>query len=374
MVVVYAVRHLGLTGGVKVLFQHVELLRSLGHKVHLIARFVDEEIDKEWGFRITPEVVPAFNEKYVPTADCIVVTTPKDVEDLWKVASRRGVPLFHFIQSFETEQIIVKLNGKVVPERFLSNDFITRLKYKKKIWGWKQRLKRFDKLYRLPTVKIVISPHLVNGILERYNISSYLLPNGVDQRIFYPKEKKLDYSGTIKILSVGNFKTEWKGIPDILDAVKILKEAGENIHLTRVTPPNVSAAENNYGVIDRFLSRITEREMADVYREAHISVTASTEIEGFGLPPIEAMCAGTPAILTKISPFLAFDDQHDYAYFVNVHQPKEIAAAIMAIAKDNRLREKLIERGFEVAGKYTLEVLGRRLEEILRSHIDKGRA
>jgi glycosyltransferase involved in cell wall biosynthesis len=86
------------------------------------------------------------------------------------------------------------------------------------------------------------------------------------------------------------------------------------------------------------------------------------------------MCAGTPTILTKISPFLAFDDQHDYAYFVNVHQPKEIAAAIMAIAKDNQLREKLIERGFEVAGKYTLEVLGSRLEEILRSHIDKGRA
>jgi glycosyltransferase involved in cell wall biosynthesis len=373
MEIVYAIRHVGLTGGVKVFFQHIELLRKMGHKVHLITRFIDEKIDEDWGFRVVPEKVPAFKEMYVPEADGIVVTTPKDVEDLWKIAKKRGIPLFHFIQSFETQQIIVKINGDVVPDRFLKKNLLTKIKYMKKVWGWKRRLKRFDKLYRLPTVKIVISPHLVTGIEKRYNTPCYLLPNGIDQKVYYPKEKELDYSGTIRIASVGNFSTEWKGIPDILKAVKILKEEGKDIFLTRVAPPNISEAEKNYGVVDRFLIRISEQEMANLYRETHIFITASTEIEGFGLPPVEAMSTGTPVILTKISPFLAFDKIHDYAYFVDVHKPEEIAEGVVAIAKDRALRERLIERGLKVSGKYSLEMLGGRLEEILRRHIGKRR-
>ena len=89
MEIVYAIRHVGLTGGVKVFFQHIELLRKMGHKVHLITRFIDEKIDEDWGFRVVPEKVPAFKEMYVPEADGIVVTTPKDVEDLWKIAKKR---------------------------------------------------------------------------------------------------------------------------------------------------------------------------------------------------------------------------------------------------------------------------------------------
>jgi glycosyltransferase involved in cell wall biosynthesis len=362
---VYAIRHVGMTGGVKVFFQHVELLRKMGHTVRLIARFIDEE----WGFRVTPEIVPSFSEEHVPEADGIVVTTPKDVRDLWKVAKKRKIPLFHFMQGFEPDYVLERIRGDVVPEFFRSKDVLTRMKYAKKIFGWRRKLKRFDTLYRLPSKKIAISPHLVEGVEKRYSMPCSLLPNGIDRNVFFPKSGELDYSGTLKILSVGNFNLEYKAIPDILNAVKILKGQGRDVFLTRVSPADISDAERRHGAADRFFVRISEAEMANLYRESHILVSASTEIEGFGLPPVEAMNTGTPVILTKISPFLAFDPVHDYAYFVNVHKPDEIAQGIIDIAEGKALRGALIRRGFEVSNKYSVETIVKMLEDILQKHI-----
>ena len=364
MRLIYAIRHVGMTGGVKVFFQHVELLRGLGHQVFLFTRFVD----KEWAYRVKPEIVSSFDDS-LPEADAIVVTTPKDVEELWKVAHKRSIPLFHFLQGFEPDYVLERITGQVVPERFRGRDLLTRLKYRNKIGEWKKKLKRFDRLYELPTVKMAIAPHLVLGVEQRYKVPCYLLPNGIDPGVFYQKEKELDYTSTLKILSIGNYGIEYKAIPDIIEAVRILKEQGRDVSLTRVSPADIPEVERNSGIVDRFFVRISEVQMADLYRESHILISASTEIEGFGLPPMEAMSAGTPVILTNISPFLAFDDLHNYAYFVNVHNPEEIARGILEIAQNNALRESTIKRGLEVSGKYHLKKMGKRLEEILKEHV-----
>jgi len=365
MKIVYAIRHVGLTGGVKVFFQHVELLRNMGHKVYLITRFIDEE----WGFKVTPEIVPSFDERHVPEADGIVVTMPKDVETLWRIAEKRKIPLFHFLQGFEPDYVLERIRGDVVPEKFRFDNLITKIKYRGKIWVWKRKLKRFDSLYKLPTVKIAIAPHLVASVEKRFNMHCYLLPNGIDQRVFYPKQAELDYSGMLKILSVGNSNIEYKAIRDIIEAVRILKNEGRNIFFTRVSPADIPEVEKNSGVVDRFFIRISEAEMADLYRESHILIAASTEIEGFGLPPVEAMASGTPIILTRVSPFLAFDVSHDYAYFVDVHKPQEIAKGVVEIAQNKTLRDSIIRRGFEAAQKYSLERTGNILEQILKSHV-----
>jgi len=357
-----------MTGGVKVFFQHVELLRGMGHSVHLLTRFIDEE----WGFRVRPEVVPAFDDTTIPDADGIVVTTPKDVEELWEVAKGRGIPLFHFLQGFEPDYVLERIKGSVVPKRFRGTDIISKAKYWYKKREWKDRLKRFDRLYELPTVKMAIAPHLVRGVEERYRTRCYLVPNGIDQDVFYPREKEPDYTDTLKILSVGNYTIEYKAIPDVLAAVRILKEKGIPVHLTRVSPADITEAEKQAEVVDRSLVRISEAEMAALYRESHILIAASTEIEGFGLPPVEAMSTGTPVILTKITPFFAFDDIHDFAYFVDVHKPEAIARGVMDIAQSSSLRKALVTRGFEVSAKYRLSNVGKRLEDIFKEHVSTG--
>ena len=110
MKLVYAIRHVGMTGGVKVFFQHVELLRNMGHTVHLLTRYIDEK----WGFRVRPEVVPAFDEKTIPEADGIVVTTPGRRRSFG--ASRgTGVSLSIFSRGSAPDYVLERINGLLFP-------------------------------------------------------------------------------------------------------------------------------------------------------------------------------------------------------------------------------------------------------------------
>jgi glycosyltransferase involved in cell wall biosynthesis len=216
---------------------------------------------------------------------------------------------------------------------------------------------------------MAISPHLVEGLKKRFGTHSYLLPNGIDLQTFYPKENPLDYSGVLNILSVGNSRIEYKRVPDVWEAVRILKDKGVKVLFTRVSPADIDDAERNQGLVDRFFVRISEREIAQLYRESHVLTAVSSEIEGFGLPPVEAMATGTPVILTRVPPFLAFDPNHDFAHFVNVRQPDEIAQGIINIAQDGALRQNLIRRGLEVSQNYSLERIGMLLENIIKKHV-----
>lgn len=369
MKVIYLIRSVGMTGGVKVFFQHVQLLRNLGHEIPILTK----KILDNWKFPIVPTIIPSFTEKNIPEADAYVVSVPKDVEEVWPVAKKRNIPLFHFMQGFEPDYIMQRITGDVIPDRFRSNDVLTKVRYKKKIWGWKRKLKRFDNIYILPTIKMAISPHLIDGMEKRHGTRPYLLPNGIDLGMFYPKQKTLDYSGVLNIMSVGNSRIEYKRVPDIWEAVRILKGKGVKVQFTRVSPADIDDVEKNLGIVDRFFVRISEKEIAELYRESHVLAAVSTEIEGFGLPPVEAMAAGTPVILTRVPPFLAFDAIHDYAHFVDVRRPDEIAKGIMEIAHNETLRDKLIKRGLEVAQQYSLSHIGVLLENILKDHISVRR-
>jgi len=369
MRIVYAITYWGMTGGVKVMVRHVELLRSLGHDARLVSTIVEEE----WESGIRPEILPSFSDNDFPDTDAIVVTTPRDVEALWPVAEKRGVPLFHFLQGFEPAHVIKRIEGLVVPEKYRSKRIASRLRYKTRVLRWKRSLYRLDRLYRLPTVKMAISPHIVEDVKGRYGVNCRFLPNWIDRGVFHPKTERLNYSDTLNVVSVGTYAIEYKAIPDVNEAVRILKGDGVPVHFTRVSVAEIPEEERHLGIADRFLVQINETEMSRLYRESHVLISASTDIEGFGLPPVEAMSSGTPTVLTRVSPFLAFDTPHDYSYFVEVHRPDEIAKGVIGLAEDESLRESIVARGLDVAEKYSIGRVGALLEKILEDEVKKGR-
>ena len=369
MKIVYAITYWGMTGGVKVLTQHVGALRSRGHDVRLVTRVVEER----WESPFQPEEVSSFSNHTIPEADALVVTAPRDVEVLWPVAKKRGIPLFHFLQGFEPDYNLERISGRVVPERYKGKGPLARLRHIIRIRNWKRELRWFDRLYRLPTVKMAISPHILSGVVNRYGLPCYFVPNGVDRKVFPPKEIKPDYTGELTILSVGNYSIEYKRIPDVHEAVRILKHRGVQVRLMRVSPAPIPEYERKGGSADEYRVKIPETEIAKLYQQCHFYISPSTDIEGFGLPPVEAMSSGTPVILTRVAPFLAFDEPNDYARFVDVYRPEQIADAVMELAGDDGARKNLVRRGFEVAEKYSLQRTGDLLEDVIRTHVSDGR-
>jgi glycosyltransferase involved in cell wall biosynthesis len=75
--------------------------------------------------------------------------------------------------------------------------------------------------------------------------------------------------------------------------------------------------------------------------------------EGFGLPPLEAMACGCPAIVSNVASLPEVCG--DAAEYFNPFEPASIAEAILRVQKEPGLRETLQCRGLERARRFTWE-------------------
>jgi len=91
-----------------------------------------------------------------------------------------------------------------------------------------------------------------------------------------------------------------------------------------------------------FKSGLTQSQLAAAYQQCNVLFFAST-YEGFGLPILEAMACGRPVITSNQPPMT--EVAGDAAMLVSPTEPRQIAAAIDAIASSETLCDELIGKG-----------------------------
>jgi glycosyltransferase involved in cell wall biosynthesis len=69
--------------------------------------------------------------------------------------------------------------------------------------------------------------------------------------------------------------------------------------------------------------------------------------EGFGLPPLEAMAAGTPCLASKIDPLVEVCG--DAVAYCDPRDPADIARRLMELLESQEARQQLRSRGRERA-------------------------
>ena len=109
-----------------------------------------------------------------------------------------------------------------------------------------------------------------------------------------------------------------------------------------------AVTENSSSV--RFVGRITDDER-DLLLSAADALVYPSIFEGFGLPPLEAMAAGTPVIASNTSAMPEI--LGDAALLVDPFDVAAIARAIVRVATEPLLRARLRERGFARAATFT---------------------
>ena len=114
----------------------------------------------------------------------------------------------------------------------------------------------------------------------------------------------------------------------------------------------------------RFLGRVSGEDLPSLYAGAAAFVFASL-YEGFGLPPLEAMASGVPALVSDRGslPEIA----GDAAVIFNPEEPADTSAKIDALLADSGTRAELIRRGVHRAGVFTWESCARTTLDVYRA-------
>lgn len=114
----------------------------------------------------------------------------------------------------------------------------------------------------------------------------------------------------------------------------------------------------------RFLGFIPIEVLRTFYDEAKIFVFPSL-YEGFGLPPLEAMAHGTPVVTSNVSSLP--EVVGNAAVLVNPENVFEIMRALHRVLTDQPLRDRMKERGYQQAMKFSWEISVRRVLDVYRN-------
>ena len=109
----------------------------------------------------------------------------------------------------------------------------------------------------------------------------------------------------------------------------------------------------------RYIEAPSDAEVNELFNHATIFVQTSRH-EGFCLPPLEAMAAGTPVVCTDAHGNRDFCRDGENC-LMPAADPRAVSGALARLFADPALRERLIEEGRRTAAEYEWE---RRIDEV----------
>ena len=203
--------------------------------------------------------------------------------------------------------------------------------------------------------------------INRYFPGEYrIIPNGVDLNRFAsaePFEELRD--GTLNILFVGRFE-ERKGLIHLLKAYHRLRKRKVDARLLVVGAGPKEREYRRYvglrGIRDvEFLGRVDDADKVRYFASADIYCAPNTGQESFGIVLLEAMAAGVPIVASDIHGFKRVVERNVQGILVEPRNPRALAAALYALARDPDLRDEMGEAGRQRAPEFTWDRVTERI-------------
>jgi len=343
MKISFVLSSLRLSGGVKAIIEIANGLIDRGHSVNLIvpkatidpnisATLSQQAVIRESATSLSSKTnifgklqLTYSLAKAIPPSDIIISThTPSTAVTL--IASKffnKGIPIWYFLD---------------YPEMFSNRPVESLLlKYALKWHNGAIAISEFCK-----------------QTLESSNIQVpvKVIPVGISNaEIFSPKnpfDEEFSSPNTASIFFLGDPRPR-KGLADFVKAAEIVYQQNPNIELWIASKMDLTISSP---APYKLFIRPTDQDLVNLYRNCAVFVSASW-VEGFGLPPLEAMACGAPVVLTDSKGVRDFAKNYENCILTPPQNPRALADGILKIIRDPILAEKFRRNGPPTASQFT---------------------
>ncbi len=252
-----------LGGGNKVIFQHAQLLAASGWEITVIG----DGPRPDWFDLTVPYVDYSAARPGLPMQDLVVATFWTTIPIAQELA--RG-PVAHFCQGYEGD--LVHLAAQ---------------------------LAEIERVYRTPIPTLTVTPHLSQMLAARFGRRSRVVQPPLDG-CFRPRRWRWAPAARPWLAVPGIFEADVKAVRVGLEAALLLRQRGVDFRLLRFSVLPLSDAERGILEPERYLTGVRADVVAEALRACDLLLFPSLAAEGFGLPLLEAMASGVPAVASCI--------------------------------------------------------------------------
>lgn len=330
LTITYVMTWTGICGGSKIILEHANRLVAMGHKVNLISHFPKPDwfvLDKKVKFiQVSWKNILC---ESIPQCDVIVATYWREI---YECIEQKIAPVVYFEQG---DYHLFDLN-KLDKRTF---DYINK---------------------QLETVKYVytVSSFAQEKIKSIYGKESIIIPNAVDEKVFFYKEHP--DNEIMQITIIGSEEAEFKRISNILKAIRELKARGYRINLNWITPTKP--------LINKEDAIINPKQIVigDTLRNTDIYICASL-YESFCLPVLEAMTCGAAVITTNNGGNMDFVKDKVNVLLIEKDNILDIIEKVELLINDSENRKKIASEGAKTSQEYSWN---RTMNEIVKYYAD----
>jgi len=335
MRIVYLLESGELFGGAKIILMHAEALARRGHRVAVVSpRPAPDWFPLRWA---RFDEVPFERSEELADADVCVATFFRTVRPALDRA--RGA-VFHLCQGYEGE-----------------------------ITFYRDQWAEIAEIYRLPTRKLAVS-HTLAEHLDALGFGPAIdVGQAFDAALFLPGPHRTP-SDPPTALVVGPLEIDFKGVEIALAGIREYRRRGGRLKVRRVSYFPAGEPEEQFGVADEFHHRLDPERMPFAYRSSDLFVGASRRAEGFGLPSLEALACGIPALLSDVPGQKEIGGEA--AWYFRDGDPTSLADALPELVTD-AARRRARELGPARAARYDTSHVVERLERAFAEAIGRRR-
>jgi glycosyltransferase involved in cell wall biosynthesis len=327
--VVYLLDDTVLFGGVKVILNQANLLTRRGHRITVVSRGPSPDwMQIEADFR----QVAKFSRSDTPPADVTVATYWTTIAPALEIAHGE---VAHYCQGFESTYTHNTADHPAIIEA-----------------------------YRNPVPALVVSPHLGRLLDEDFGRPSRLVTQPLEPFWRFRSALKRRPAHPPRVLVVGPWEGDWKGVSTALEAVRWMRLSGAEVRVIRMSQYPLADEERSHLEPDEYHCHLEPERAASLVEGCDLLLAPSWEQEGFGLPVLEAFASGVPVVASEISCFKGFASEA--AILVPAHDHTAFAAAAADILENPASWRDHRNAGLAVADRFTSRRATDSAEQALR--------